>query len=330
MELFRCNCGNLLFFNSTRCVQCGGQVGMCPGCWSVVSAVIDNDGTLRCPHQNCGMKLAPCHNYEAEGVCNQYIDTSQTPPNGLCACCAMTKVIPDMKVTGNHDRWRDLEAAKRRVLYTVRELGYPLTAGNTGVVLSFGFEADGANEVQTGHFNGRITINIREADAVEREITRVQFDEPQRTLVGHFRHELGHYIWQRLVKGRDEIRFRSLFGDERSPSYDQALRKHHAHGPQEHWQGDFISAYATMHPWEDFAETFGAYLDMVSVIHTAERFGLLETDPSNLEEMLDEYRRIGLIANEWNRDMGLLDLVPEIFSPKVVEKMAYVDALRFF
>jgi hypothetical protein len=330
MKPFSCTCGNLLFFNSTQCVQCGSQVGMCPGCWSVVSAVAGNDGKLRCPHQNCGLQLALCHNYTVESVCNQYIDTSQTAPTGLCAYCAMTKVIPDLTIAGNHDRWRDLEAAKRRVLYTVRELGYPLTPGNTGVVLSFGFEADGATEVHTGHADGRITINIREADAVEREMARVQFDEPQRTLVGHFRHELGHYIWQRLVKGRDEVRFRSLFGDERSPCYDEALRKHHTQGPLENWQGDFISAYATMHPWEDFAETFGAYLDMVSVIHTAERFGLLASDPSTLKEMLDEYSRIGLIANEWNRDMGLLDLVPEIFSPKVVEKMAYVDALRSF
>jgi hypothetical protein len=44
--------------------------------------------------------------------------------------------------------------------------------------------------------------------------------------------------------------------------------------------------------------------------------------------MLKEYQRIGLIANEWTRDMGLLDLVPEIFSAKVVEKMKYVDSLR--
>lgn len=240
----------------------------------------------------------------------------------------MTVLIPDLTIPENRQRWRELENAKRRVLYTVRKLGYPLQPGDSNIALSFTFEADVVTRVQTGHSAGRITISLREADTVERERTRVQFGEPQRTLVGHFRHELGHYIWDRLVRGRDENRFRQLFGDERSPTYEESLARHHSHERIGNWQGSFISAYATMHPWEDFAETFGAYLDMVSVIHTAQRFDLVDDTLPSLDKMLKEYQRIGLIANEWNRDMGLLDLVPEIFSPRVVEKMKYVDSLR--
>jgi len=301
---------------------------MCPGCWSVVAPVADPSGALHCPHKSCRRMLAPCHNYVVETVCNQFVDASQSAADSLCESCAMTVIIPDLNVEGNRQRWRDLENAKRRVLYTVRKLGYPLHQGETDIVLSFAFEADGITSVHTGHSAGRITINLREADAVEREKARVQFGEPQRTLVGHFRHELGHYMWDRLVKGRDEDRFRKLFGDERSPDYAAALELHHSRGPQDNWQGAFISAYASMHPWEDFAETFGAYLDMVTVIHTAKRFDLVTKPLPTLAAMMEEYLRIGLIANEWNRDMGLLDLVPEIFSPLVVKKMHYVDSLR--
>jgi len=328
MKPFECTYGNLLFFNSTQCVNCGSQVGMCPGCWSVVAPVTDPDGSLHCPHERCRLVLALCHNYVVETVCNQFVDASQAAADSLCESCAMTVIIPDLNVEGNRQRWRDLENAKRRVLYTVRKLGYPLHQGDTNIALSFAFEADGINGVHTGHSAGRITINLREADAVEREKARVQFSEPQRTLVGHFRHELGHYTWDRLVKGRDEDRFRKLFGDERSPDYATALELHHSQGPQDNWQGAFISAYASMHPWEDFAETFGAYLDMVSVVHTAQRFNLVTKPLRTLGAMMEEYLRIGLIANEWNRDMGLLDLVPEIFSPTVVKKMNYVDSLR--
>lgn len=144
--------------------------------------------------------------------------------------------------------------------------------------------------VQTGHSAGRITISLREADTVKREKTRVQFDEPQRTLVGHFRHELGHYIWDRLVSGRDENRFRQLI------AYEAAMARHHSQGPIGNWQ-------------------------LAAGVH----FGLCDDAPVG---RFCGNGRCLFVANEWDRDMGLLDLVPEIFSPKVVEKMKYVDSLR--
>ena len=301
---------------------------MCPGCWSIVAPLTDPDGTLRCPTPECATAVVPCQNYVVEAVCNQYVAADAAPPQKLCQFCSLTAVIPDLSVNQNRQRWRDLEAAKRRVLYTLVKIGYPITPGDSGVVLSFDFKADGPEKVHTGHANGRITINLREADAVEREKARVHFGEPQRTLVGHFRHELGHYIWDRLVAGRDIAQFRERFGDERSPSYADALARHHRQGPPANWASGYVSAYATMHPWEDFAETFGAYLDMVSVLHTAQRFELVSRDERSFDQWLREYQRIGLIANEWNRDMGLLDLVPEVFTSVVSEKIRYVDSLR--
>ena len=168
---------------------------------------------------------------------------------------------------------------------------------------------------------------MREADDVEREKFRVEFGEPQRTLVGHFRHELGHYFWDRLIKGRREDEFRKLFGDERTPAYDEALKTYYANGPASDWQNRFVSAYASMHPWEDFAETFGTYLDMVTILDTGSHLGLAESRFDDINFLISTYQRLGLIANELNRDMGLVDLVPEIFSSLVIEKMRFIHSL---
>ncbi len=51
----------------------------------------------------------------------------------------------------------------------------------------------------TGHAGGLITLNVAEADDPERERQRKSMGEPYRTLLGHFRHEIAHYYWDRLV-----------------------------------------------------------------------------------------------------------------------------------
>ena len=50
-------------------------------------------------------------------------------------------------------------------------------------------------QVITGHAQGLITIDIAEADDAERECHRQDMAEPYRTLLGHFRHEIGHHYW---------------------------------------------------------------------------------------------------------------------------------------
>jgi hypothetical protein len=238
------------------------------------------------------------------------------------------------------EKWYRLEAAKRRLFYDLDLLGLPygIAPQEEGTALRFEFKADvtivneswrpmGLKEqVFTGHADGTITINIREADDVERERLRVQLGEAQRTLLGHFRHEIGHYYWDLLVKPKREEDFKALFGDPMNPSYEEALKRYYENGAPTDWQPQFVSAYATMHPWEDFAETFATYLDMVSTLDTAYHVGLLATSPSlqDLDAMVVQYQQVGVALNELNRSMGLLDVVPEVLTPGAKEKMEFV------
>lgn len=332
MRTYPCSCKNTLFFDSTVCLECGHDTGMCPQCQRVVPLIADKQGQLHCGHVDCGVALRKCANYETEQICNRCLPApaEEEPDKTLCDFCSLTTVIPDLSLSGGRETWRRLEQAKHRVLYILDLIGLPFRPSTQpgAPLLTFEFKADGERPAPTGHENGCITINIREADDVEREKARVAFQEPQRTLVGHFRHELGHYFWDRLVKGKCAVQCRARFGDERNPPYAEALKKYHENGPKPNWREEYISAYATMHPWEDFAETVGAYLDMVSVLDTASHFDIAPCKLDNVDSMIKSYQQVGLIANELNRDMGLVDLVPEVFVPAVINKLRFVHSLR--
>lgn len=303
---------------------------MCPSCNRVVPVIEEVDGICRCGNPDCGIGVTQCFNGEKNDFCNRLVLCDGDFEGVLCDYCSLTTIIPDMLVEGNYEKWKRLEQAKQRVLYLLDQIGLEFRGvdENSEPTLSFEFKADAGKPVTTGHKNGCITINIREADSVERERSRVELQEPQRSLVGHFRHELGHYFWDRLVRGNREVAFRALFGDERTPTYKEALTNYYQNGPAPNWTANFISAYATMHPWEDFAETFSAYLDMASVVDTATHFGVTDCGIQDFDAMLKSYSRVGLIANEFNRDMGLLDLVPQVFVQPVVQKLRFVHGLR--
>ncbi len=329
MRTFPCSCGNKLFFGNTQCLACGLETGVCPECHGVAPLVGDEPEGLYCGHRDCGIALKKCANYLLERICNRCLRADDESSETRCDYCALTAVIPDQSVAGNHEKWQRLEWAKQRVLDIVDLIGLPFRPSHQPSVpcLAFEFKADGEQPVHTGHQNGTITINLREVDDVEREKTRVAFQEPQRTLVGHFRHELGHYFWDRLVKAKCEEECREVFGDERDPAYVQALEAYHAQGPREEWPETFVTAYASMHPWEDFAETFGTYLDMVSVLDTARHFGVTRCDLYDVDSMIKCYQEVGFLANEFNRDMGLVDLVPEVFVPAVIVKLRFIHTL---
>lgn len=225
--------------------------------------------------------------------------------------------------------WKRIEAAKHRTLAAMEEAGFTMASLPSNCAqLAFEIKDDIDGPVTTGHLNGCITIHLKEADSVFREINRVEFGEPQRTLIGHFRHELGHFIWGVLVTGDRLEHFRRLFGNENDPPYESAKQSYYLNGPPNNWPTRFASAYASMHPWEDFAETFGLYLDMYCVVATHRHFAGGESPSSDVNSISAEYRRIGLLANELNRDMGLQDLVPEVFNETIVEKLRFVHSLR--
>lgn len=297
---------------------------------------------FRCSRKDCGATLRKCHNYAVEDVCNRCMLVDDADGVALCDYCSFSETIPDLSIDGNRQRWYQLEIAKRRLLYSLDMLGLPYGTAADGFwfPLSFDFKADAipavgiwrtmGNEerVFTGHLAGKITINLREADDVERERLRVDLQEAHRTLIGHFRHEIGHYFWHVLVENQREPKFIQLFGDHRSCDYDQALQQYYDQGPPVGWQDNYISAYSTLHPWEDFAETFACYLDLVSVIDTAGQMELTQlTYQSEFSQVLDYYRHLGMVLNEINRSMGLKDVIPEIISAQVADKLRFISQL---
>jgi hypothetical protein len=301
---------------------------------------------FHCGHSDCGALLKQCRNYWAHAVCNRCIEVGDDPEAAaeLCGYCRYTETIPNLTIPENPWRWYQLETAKRRLLYMLDELELPYGRAEDGVEppLSFDFvgddperagdaAADPAQEpVFTGHMHGRITVNLREADPVEREKARVQFGEAHRTLIGHLRHEIGHYFWDLLIAGRKEEEFKSVFGDYLRPPYAEASERYYREGAVPNWQETYISAYASMHPWEDFAETFAAYLDMAAGLDTARHWpisGAPDPKTATVDAMIAYYQRLGILLNEFNRNMGLMDLVPEVLVPPVREKLAWVHQL---
>ncbi len=344
MRTFECSCGNRLYFENTGCLACGLEVGWCPACRTITSLLPTGVNAWICGHADCHAPLTKCRNYAVENVCNRCWAPGlgrSTPP--LCDSCRLTEVIPDLTVSGNRDKWYRLEVAKRRLLYLLDLLTLPYGRTEDGVSppLSFDFKSDvvppegvwrmmSAERIYTGHQNGKVTINIREADDAEREKLRVDMQEAHRTLAGHFRHEIGHYYWQMLVLPAHASEFKRLFGDHERLPYADALEIYYRNGPPADWRMRFVSAYASMHPWEDFAETFALYLDMADVLDTANHTALVAPLPmvrAELDEIVSRYLRLGIAANELNRSMGLIDLVPEVISPAVREKLEFVDLL---
>ncbi|WDI42535.1 zinc-binding metallopeptidase family protein [Bremerella sp. P1] len=331
MQTFRCQCGHKLFFGSSFCVSCHETVGMCPTCRQVTALKSLGDDTWQCTNQTCGQQVKLCRNRVDHKACNCTVAIEEND-QVLCTYCRLNQVIPDLSIDGNLVKWRRLEAAKRRALYGVESNGLPIgdPSRNDFLPLKFEFKEDDPHPVSTGHASGLITINLKEADSVKREQTRVEFGEPQRTLVGHFRHELGHYYWDMLVEPAKLEAFRQLFGNEQDPTYADAQTAYYANGPKPNWQSQYISAYASMHPWEDFAESFASYLDMTSIVSTAQSFPRINANvpPDDFDAWLKVYREIGVMANEFNRDIGLLDLVPEVFNKPVIEKLRFMHDLK--
>jgi hypothetical protein len=344
MRSFKCTCGNQLFFDNSICVCCKHDVGWCPQCNAIVDVFINAGGRLVC--SCCKAKLVKCVNYSAHNVCNRFVaaDDVQNAETAFCDCCRFNRVVPDLNVEGNQEKWYRLEAAKRRTLFDLNMLGLPYGNQKDGVVPALVFDFKGdiipdrryrniscGQKVYTGHDNGAITINIQEADDIERETLRVNMHEAHRSLLGHFRHEFGHYMWDVLIKGRREPDFIAIFGDHQNPPYDLALKNYYQTGPKPDWLMNYVSAYATMHPWEDFAETFAVYLDMASALDTAANRGLIpNVNFGDVDAMIEKYKGVGIALNEMNRSIGLLDYLPEVFAPPIHQKLKFIHGMRSY
>nr|WP_295836881.1 putative zinc-binding peptidase [uncultured Azospirillum sp.] len=352
MKLFECqNCHQPLYFENTLCERCGHRLGYLPdtGTLSALDPT-DHDGAwsaLATPERLYKF----CANAELD-ACNWMLPADSADTH--CAACRHNRTIPDLSDADNLTRWRKLELAKHHLFYTLTNLKLPLQTRteNPEEGLAFDFLSDTVGPdgtvtpVLTGHANGLITINVAEADDAEREKRRTEMGEPYRTLLGHFRHEIGHYIWDRLVRDDPALleRFRALFGDERQ-DYGEALKRHYAEGAPADWQANFVSTYATAHPWEDFAETWAHYLHIVDTLETARAFGLrvrpritegaeLEAEVDfnphkarRIEDLIDPWLPLTYAVNSLNRSMGQPDLYPFILSASVIEKLGFMNGM---
>jgi hypothetical protein len=286
-----------------------------------------------------------CDNYKNEGICNWAVAAHSS--DRLCVSCQTTRVIPNLSESSNRSAWYRLEVAKRRLLFTLIELGLPIPNRREDPgALIFDFLADalpGAPPILTGHAAGVITINVAEADDAERERRRSTLGEPYRTLLGHMRHESGHYYWDRLIASSPEIEeFRTLFGDERA-DYGDALRSYYGRKCPDDWQEHFVTAYATSHPWEDWAETWAQYLHMVDSIETAAACGVsvkpkrrdepaaptmpdpMSPEPAAFDRLIESWFPLTYVLNNLNRGLGHGDAYPFVLSPAAVAKLRFVD-----
>jgi hypothetical protein len=332
MKTARCFCKNRLFFNNFYCLACNRAVGRCNHCRELASFETLSEGRYKC--LQCGSLQIPCPN-RSRSACNSFVGESQT----LCQWCKFTQVLPDLSKPVNVERWVNLEREKRRVLVQLDELDLPPYVADIQQThpLVFHFLEDAtavdawSNPIYTGHADGVITINIREADSDYRESTRLALGEPQRTLIGHMRHEIGHYIDWCFASVVAHEQYKSIFGDPNARDYEEAKRTYYAAGAPPNWANTFVSAYATMHPWEDFAETVNVYLDIAAIAHTAndQQLARINLSPqASCEELVAEVLKIAVAVSEFNLDLGLTPILTERISQSVIEKLSFVHNLR--
>jgi hypothetical protein len=283
-----------------------------------------------------------CANYVEHDACNWLVSAEDA--DAYCRSCRLTEDNPELYAADNRSAWIEIEHAKRRLLYSLYALKLPVVskADDPAEGLKFRFQrSTDERPVMTGHDEGLITLNIAEANAAFRENMREKMGEAYRTVLGHLRHESGHYYWDRLLRDGPKLdAFRALFGNDRE-SYDAALKRHYDTGAPANWREFFISEYATMHPWEDWAETWAHYLHMTDTLETAKSHGLAVRIPGkkrgkvemdalvfrDYESLSTGWQAVTLALNNLNRSMGVKDAYPFVLSPRVHEKLCFVHDL---
>ncbi len=343
---YQCRCGRPVFFRNSVCLACGAQLGYEPLLATMCALDPVGDGTWELSGWLPLKTYRRCANLETAAACNWLVDAGEDFQ--LCQCCRLNRTIPDLTVAENADGWNKIEVAKRRLVSSLLALGLPVrsrVSEDTWQGLAFDFlrSLPGGPRVMTGHEDGIITLNIEEADDSIREWNRKSLNEPYRTLLGHLRHEVGHYYWDRLVDRTNLYQgFRDLFGDE-TQDYASALQRHYSEGPPPDWRDRYVSAYASAHPWEDWAETWAHYLHISDTWDTALSFGMdvnaaldfdgftraALSDPhqpgsGRFLEFLNSWTQLTAVLNELSRAMGLADFYPFVLSQSAVAKLHFV------
>ena len=343
MKIFSCQvCSNILYFENRVCGQCGHTLGYDPETQALLALEKDSPGF----RVASGTKRRFLCMNATRDACNWLVP--ENFEGGFCLACRHNGTVPDLSVPGNLQGWRDLEMAKHRLLYSLLRWRLPLHTRSEdpqhGLIFNFLADTPSA-KIMTGHENGVITIALTEADDIERERRRHEMGEPYRTLLGHFRHEVGHHFWDLLVRDGAQLKAcRALFGDD-SVDYEAALQQHYKEGPPQDWQKRYVSAYATVHPWEDFAESWAHYLHIVDTLEMAGDFGIqvrpaldnvgglsarVDFDPyaaADFQIIVDAWLPFVFAMNSVNRAIGTRDMYPFILALPVIEKLTFVHGL---
>ncbi|NRT54603.1 zinc-binding metallopeptidase family protein [Sphaerotilus uruguayifluvii] len=360
---YRCLCGAAVFFRNSTCLACGRGLGFDPAGRTLLALEPDREDAglwlearpASALHLRSARRWRRCANAVSAAGCNWLVPDEERTGAGerpaFCIACRLNRVIPDQTFETNQRDWGLIEQAKRRLVSQLLALGLPVQsrlAGAGGEDTARGLAFDflrpvGGVPVMTGHAGGIVTLNVDEADDPTRERIRASLREPYRTLLGHLRHEVGHYYWDRLVAGSDWIGpFRAAFGDERA-DYGAALERHYRLGPAADWAQWHVSAYAASHPWEDWAETWAHYLHMVDTLDTGLSFGLdaddvevdvalfdatvLESPDADFLRLVNAWVELTALLNELSRSMGEPDFYPFVLAPAVVRKLHLVHRI---
>lgn len=345
MKVFYCqHCQHQVFFNNTHCENCHALLGYDVENKTMGTFEQLKDGRWKnLDAQHPDQFYKPCYNYQHHQVCNWMLAAESNEI--YCASCRLTHIIPDLSIAQNKLYWQHLEQAKRRFLYLTQQLNIfprPKVNDQDQKGLRFNFLMPLPDQpVITGHQSGTITLNASEADIIHLEKTRLDMQENYRTVLGHFRHESGHYYFDLMTFLYPEWlhEFRIYFGDERQ-DYTQALAKYYQNGPIAHWQEFYISRYACAHPWEDWAESWAHYLHMMDTLDTAYHTGMcIEAshliDPDmhfkespigsvDFEHTLTNWFSLSYALNALNRSMGLQDAYPFTLSSSVLDKLRFI------
>ena len=353
---FSCACGRPVFFRNSECLACHRPLGYAATRGLLLALEPAPSRASRSGWREAGAparrapRYARCANLDSAAACNWLLDAAEVMAGfSLCRCCRLTRTRPDLSQPNAGLWWCRIEQAKRRLVSSLIGLGLPVQSRTEDAEQGLAFDLllgpPEGPAVVTGHADGVITLDVSEADDARREARRHELGEPYRTLLGHLRHETGHYYWQRLVEPTDWLgTCRELFGDERQ-DYAEALQRHYANGPPPDWGQRFVSAYASAHPWEDWAETWAHYLHLVDTLDTARSFGLdgervelsyerfdadlvkSEPDAASFLQLINSWMELTGVLNELSRSMGVADFYPFVLSAPAVRKLHLVHRI---
>jgi len=346
-----------VFFENSSCLRCSAPLGYLPDVGALVALDDLGDGRLRpVPLDRAapggrGAIYRRCANAEI-ATCNWLVPApSAVSAPLLCASCALTRTRPNDADLAALAAFAKAESAKRRLLYQMADLGLRARgrAEDPAGGLAFDLLSSSAGNVVTGHARGVVTLDLAEGDDAYRERTRHELGEPYRTVLGHLRHEIAHYFWPDVVEATGRLdTFRILFGDERA-DYGAALEHHYLTGPPPDWDAGHVSSYATMHPFEDWAETFAHYLHIHDTMQSAGAAGMVVVGPRDdttgrrdarlaaaprensldddaYERVIAEWLPLTYALNAVSRSMGRDDLYPFVLAPAVIAKLSFVHA----